>query len=76
MLNLNQQAIDELKKVDKYDFDIFTLRETTNDNELVTLLPFILARHGLFASCNLHFGNLMSFVRALASGYKSITYHN
>ena len=76
MFELKPAAIEELKKVDQYEFDIFNLRQLTNDNELVTLLPYILAKHGLFASCNLHFGNLMNFVRALARGYKGITYHN
>ena len=51
MLDLKPDTMEELKKVDHYHFDIFTLRQLTNDNELVTLLPYILAKHGLFASC-------------------------
>ena len=76
MLDLKPETMEELKKVDHYHFDIFTLRQLTNDNELVTLLPYILAKHGLFASCALHVQSLMNFVRALAKGYKNVTYHN
>lgn len=53
-------------KVDTYDFNIFKLRETTNGNELVTILPFVLAKHGLIASCRLEFTKLIHFVRVLA----------
>ena len=55
MFELSKEAQEELKRVDKYDFDIFALRELTNGNELITLLPYVLARHGLFATCNLNF---------------------
>jgi len=55
MLDLEPAAQTELKKVDHYDFDIFKLRKYTNDNELVTILPILLAKHGLFAACNLDF---------------------
>ena len=76
MLDLKPQAVEELRKVDSYDFDIFKLREFTDHNELVTILPTLLVRHGLVSACNLDFGNLMSFVRKIASGYKQVTYHN
>ena len=77
MLNLNAEAVEELKKVDAYDFDIFRLRRLTDGNELVTVLPMVLVRHGLVSSCNLDFTKLINFVRKLAAGYKStITYHN
>lgn len=76
MLNIKAEALAELQKVDTYSFDVFKLREHTQGNELVTLLPFILAKHGLISSCHLDFNNLMRFVRALAAGYKDITYHN
>ena len=70
MLQLTPQACEELKKVDHYNFNIFTLRNTTDGNELITILPYILARQGFFAKCNLEFSNLINFVRHLSAGYK------
>ena len=55
MLNLKTEALDELQKVDAYSFDVFKLREHTDGNELTTLLPYVLAKHGLIGSCNLDF---------------------
>jgi len=40
------------------------------------VLPFILARCNLISLNKLDFNYLMNFVRALAIGYKHITYHN
>ena len=65
-----------MKKVDCYDFDIFKLRELTDGRELVTVVPFILARHALIGPCKIDFDRMMHFLRTIASGYKLITYHN
>ena len=75
-LNLTPEATQELKKCDSYEFNIFALREKTDGHELETVLPFILSRHNLIAHNKLEFNYLMNFVRALAIGYKRITYHN
>ena len=76
MFDLSAEAQEELKKVDDYTFDIFKLRKFTDNNELTIILPWVLAKHGLIGSCNVDFTSLMSFVRKLAAGYKTITYHN
>ena len=65
-----------MKKVDDYTFDIFKLRKFTDNNELTIILPWVLAKHGLIGSCNVDFTSLMCFVRKLAGGYKTISYHN
>jgi len=75
-LDLSPDANEELKKIDRYDFSIFRLREVTNGHELETILPFILAKHNLVAPNKLEFNHLINFVRELAMGYKRITYHN
>ena len=75
-LNLSTEALEELRNVDSYDFNIFRLRELTNGRELETILPYVLAKNGLIGSNKLEFNNLMSFIREIAAGYKSITYHN
>ena len=76
MFNLSTEAQEELKKVDNYSFDIFKLRKYTDNNELIVILPWVLAKHGLIGSCNVDFTSLMCFVRKLCAGYKTITYHN
>ena len=40
-----------IEKSHKYDFDIFKLREYTNRHELLTILPYVLAKHGLIGAC-------------------------
>ncbi len=64
-LDLSPEAVKELDKIDKYEFDIFKLRKLTGGNELATLLPYILSNKGLFRHCNLEFMNLNNFVRAI-----------
>ena len=76
MLELNDEAIAELRKIDQFDFDIFKLRRATRDNELVTIVPYVLARHGLIGACAIELNCLFNFVKTLQSGYKNITYHN
>ena len=76
LCELTPEATLELKKIDSVDFNIFKLRELTNGHELETVLPFILARHNLIAHNRLDFNYLLNFVKALAMGYKRITYHN
>ena len=76
LLDLNKETLFELTKVNSYDFDIFNLRKHTDGNELSTLVPYLLAKHGLVATNDVDFNKLMCFVRHLASGYKTITYHN
>ena len=76
MLELKPEASAELLKIDSFEFDIFTLRQHTDHNELTTILPYVLAHHGLIGSCKLDFSALMRFVRSLATGYKQIMYHN
>jgi len=76
LFNLNIETLQELDKVNSYDFDIFNLRKGTDGNELATLVPFLLAKHGLVRTNDVDFNRLLCFVRHLAAGYKSITYHN
>ena len=65
-----------MQKVDTYEFDIFKLRKSTHDHELEVLVPFVLVRHNLIGSNKIDFIKLINFTRALAMGYKRISYHN
>ena len=62
LFNLNQESLHELEKVDSYEFDIFNLRKSTDGNELATLVPYIMARHGLVATNDVDFSKLSCFV--------------
>ena len=76
LFDLNEETLQELEKVNSYDFDVFSLRKGTDGNELATLVPYLFAKHGLVATNDVDFNKLMYFVRHLAAGYKCITYHN
>lgn len=76
LLNLNQKATDEVVKCDTSDFDIFKLREYTDGNELVSLLPFVLARRNVLGKTELDINKLIRFAFKIQTGYKNITYHN
>ena len=39
-------------------------------------MPYLLAKHGLVATNDVDFNKMLCFIRNLAAGYKSITYHN
>jgi hypothetical protein len=47
MLHLSGEAKDELQKIDKIDFDIFRLRDKTENNELVTILTYLITHKGI-----------------------------
>ena len=66
LLKLNTESLQELEKVDTYDFDIFNLRKSTDGNELSTLVPYLLAKHGLVRTNDVDFNKLLCFVRHLA----------
>lgn len=48
ILNLNDDAIMELTRIDQYVFNIFTLRAATDENELVVTVAHIFAIEGVF----------------------------
>lgn len=76
MLKLSSEALGELQKVDRIDFDIFKLRDATNNNELVTVVMYLLSHNGLLNSSVLDFERLLAYINAVQRGYKNITYHN
>ena len=52
-------------KIDSYDFDIFKFRKLCNGNELVSIMTFLAARRGLLTATDVHFTNMMNFLRDL-----------
>ena len=47
VLKLNKLSLNELSKLESYTFNIFTLKEQTNNNELVTLVSYIWAKENI-----------------------------
>lgn len=48
----------------------------TQNNELVTVLSFLITRKGILGSTNIDFERLMYFTTLIQSGYRGISYHN
>ena len=64
-LNLNMDAISELEKVVDFNFNVFRLKQTTDDNELVALLPYLCAKRGLLGHTNLDVNKSINFIREI-----------
>lgn len=75
-LELTDEAIQELALINELRFNIFTLMNATNDNELLTTSTYILAKHSIFNRINLDYATFVSFIKKIQSGYQNVTYHN
>lgn len=65
-----------MKKITNYDFDIFDLRESTNENELIIVVSHILAKESLFDMLPINNEKFMNFIHKIQDTYTNITYHN
>ena len=61
MLHLSLEAQQELLKIDQIEFDIFNLRDATNNNELVTVLAYLITSKGILGETALDFEKLLYF---------------
>jgi hypothetical protein len=59
---LNDKTIGELNKIKSFDFNIFTLREATNENELVTVIFHMLAKEGIFDTLPISSAKFLLFI--------------
>lgn len=50
LLKLNEGAKDELKQIEEFNFNIFTLRSATNENELLVGTTYLLHKNDLFSA--------------------------
>ena len=76
ILNLNEESKEELSEICSHDFDIFKLRQSTKENELVTVVCHILAREGIFDKLPIANEKFLMFIQKIQSTYNDITYHN
>ena len=75
--NLSKTAKAEMKKVDTYQMNIFSIRDETNNNELASLLMIILSKRGILSDVQeLDVESLVRFILLIQRGYKDISYHN
>lgn len=65
-----------LELVQSVDFNIFTLKKATKDNELITITTFLLHKHKLFQTLRINIETFMTFIAKIQSGYRDVTYHN
>ena len=76
MLGIKGETRAEMRKIETLEFDIFKIRTDTNENELVTVVSYMLAKENTFSKLNMNFEVFMKFIKRIQSGYKDITYHN
>lgn len=76
ILNYNEKTKQEMNNIEFYFFDIFAIREYTNQNELVTVTCHILAKEKLFDKLPIVNEKFLPFIHKVQNGYKDITYHN
>ena len=76
MLKLSDTTIAELNKIMTFDFNIFNVRESTNGNEMVTVVSHILAREEIFDQLPIQNEKFLNFMSKIQSSYNDITYHN
>jgi hypothetical protein len=73
---LTTEAREVLKKDESLDFEIFTLRTVTNNDEVTVMLVNLYDKHDLFESLNIRRNNFIRLARRLQAGYNDNLYHN
>jgi hypothetical protein len=76
VLKLNKSTMAELSKVEQYSFNIFIVREQTNENELVALMSYLWAKENILENLPIDKQKLLPMLTELQGGYFDITYHN
>lgn len=77
LLNLNFSFTKIMEKLDTLEFDIFDLKEKTNDKELTTLTSLLLHKHSLYSHFHIPINKFLRFMDKITSGYnRNVKYHN
>ena len=58
------------------DFNVFTVRRETNENEMITVSTHIMVKEGLLNKLDIPIDLFLAFIGKIQSGYNDITYHN
>lgn len=52
------------------------MQKSTANNELVTVISYILAKQNIFQELTIVYKVFNNFIKAIQGGYKDVTYHN
>jgi len=65
------------RHIKSIDFDVFQVRDLTNQHELTTTIAFILSQEDIFNQVPLRFDTFVRFSHKISQGYLSeVPYHN
>lgn len=74
---LNEKAISELEKIELYTFNIFNIRDSTKQNELVVVISHIFAKEKIFDELpTIDRNKFIPFIKKIQGTYQNIKYHN
>lgn len=76
LLNLDEMTVSHLRIIETVDFNIFKIKEYTNDNEMVVVISHLMAKEKLFDTLPIINEKFLDFIKKVQSGYLDITYHN
>lgn len=65
ILQINEQTQIELNRVDQVEFNIFNVRKSTMENELVTVITYLLHKEQLFSALNINMDIFMRFINKI-----------
>ena len=65
MLKVKGDTRAELRKIEMLDFNIFKIQEDTQDNELVAVTSYILAKENIFAKLSISLETYMKFIQRI-----------
>jgi hypothetical protein len=62
--------------IDSHEFNIFEVKKHTKENELITVITYLLHKHHIFSNLKIRMETFLKFISAVQSGYQNVTYHN
>ena len=65
-----------METVDSHDFNIFEVKRSTKENELITIMTYILHKHNVFSSLSIKMETFFNFANSVQNGYNNVSYHN
>jgi hypothetical protein len=68
--------MDELDRIETPEFNIFNVREHTEEQELVTVATYLMHKNNIMNNLKIPYEVFTKFMRTIQGGYKNITYHN